>query len=327
MEKRSLRLSSLELLRIICMLFIVAHHFGMHSAFYGEISPFNAFIIRIFSSYGKLAVNVFVLITGYFLVESKFKFKRVFNVVALTIFYSVAIYSIFAICGRVDFSFRELVKCFFPVYEDGYWFVTSFVALSLLSPFINKLLHALTHGQHILFIILLILMQGYVSFTRSYFNFSATAWFITLYVISAYIRRYPNKLFDSTLVMGICSTVFGFVVMLWNKATSMRDLFCLLASVSLFCLFKNLKIKNCRAINLISKTTFGIYLIHDSKLLRPVLWNELLLCPQHVHFDHFWLFAIACTLLVFVLCIIIELLRIGACRLIALGFNKIKNKE
>jgi surface polysaccharide O-acyltransferase-like enzyme len=306
------------------MLFIVAHHFGVHSAFEGEYSFFNDFIILIFSAYGKLAVNVFVLITGYFLVESKFKFKRVINVVALTIFYSVAIYSILAIYGKVDFSFGSFVRCFFPIYDNAYWFVTCFVALSLLSPFINKLLHALTQGQHILFIILLILMQGYIAFTSSYFHFSETAWFITLYVISGYIRRYPNKIFNSKLIMGICSTVFGLTVMLWEYAVSMRDLFCLCASISLFCLFKNLAIKSSRFINLIGKTTFGIYLIHDNRLLRPILWNRILLCPQHVHFDHFWIFAIACTLLVFVLCIIIELLRIGACKLIALGLNKIK---
>ncbi len=322
-KKESLRFSSLELLRIICMLFIVAHHFGMHSNFEGEISPFNELIIRIFSSYGKLAVNAFVLITGYFLVESKFKFKRVISVVSLTIFYSVSIYSIFAIIGGTEFSFSAFIKSFFPIYHNAYWFVTCFVALSLLSPFINKLLHALTQGQHVLLIILLVLMQASIPWTTSYFSLSRIGWFITLYVISAYIRRYPNKILNSTLIMGISSLVFGLVVMLWVSPTSLTDLFCLCASISLFCLFKNLKIKNFRFINLIGKTTFGVYLIHDNKLLRPVLWNDILLCPDHAFYNHFWIFAIACVLLVFTLCVAIDLLRIGAVRLLY-SFSKKK---
>lgn len=56
---RAKRNSSLELLRIICMVMIVAHHFAVHSRFPEEIGGANGFIVQLFRSGGKVGVNAF----------------------------------------------------------------------------------------------------------------------------------------------------------------------------------------------------------------------------------------------------------------------------
>ena len=304
------RNSSLELLRIICMLLIITHHFAVHSNFISnETTVFNAFLINILSSFGKLGSNVFVMITGYFVVESKFKPRRVINVVALTIFYNSLLYVIFSAINS-NFKFVNFLKSFFPIHNEGYWFVTTFVALSLLSPFINKMLHALTHIQHLLLVILLVLMQVYVPKVNSYFTLSSLAWFITLYVIGAYVRRYPNKIICSPLYMGISTAVFCSTLSVWKNATNMRDLVCLSASFAIFCLFNSINMKNIKIINLVAKTTFGVYLIHDSKFVRNTLWNKILKCPDYSSSGAFIFYAVVCIFAVFIVCSAIELCRI-----------------
>ena len=74
--KRVERSSNFELLRIICMVLIVAHHFACHSDFSSTISSLNNAVIKTLIIGGRLGVNVYVLISGYFLINSKFKINR-----------------------------------------------------------------------------------------------------------------------------------------------------------------------------------------------------------------------------------------------------------
>lgn len=325
--KKAPRRSSLELLRIICMLFIVAHHFGIHGQ-YGDMqmSQFNSFIIMLLSAGGKLGVNIYVLISGYFLVGSSFKLRRLINTIALTIFYSVSIYLVmlFAL-PEYSFSFGELFSRIFVIYKSNYWFVTCYVAMVLLSPFINKLINALSKREHLALVLLLVLMSSHLPRLDSYFDFSQIGWFITVYIIAAYLRLYPEKIFSSKLITGVASLVLCITIGLLSASTDLTNILCLATSVALFTFFNNLEIKS-RAINLISKTTFGIYLIHDNKLVRQVLWSNLLKCPYHAQFDSFWLFSACAVLLVFIVCSLIELGRMGLTilisKIIKKGFEK-----
>ena len=306
------RKSNLELLRILCMLFIVAHHFGVHGQ-YGNmpLTPFNAFIIQLLSAGGKLGVNVYVLISGFFLVNSKFRLKKVINTLALTIFYSVSVYLGFVIIfPNVKLSLTGLFSSTFVIYNNVYWFVTCYVAMVILSPFINKLLHAITKREHLILILILTLMQIRIDNIGSYINFSETAWFVTLYIIAAYFRLYPIKLFSNRPLLLLLSILSCSAVGFLRFATELRSIICLVASIFLFLLFGSFDIGSVRFINIISRTTFGIYLIHDNPNIRAILWPQMLKCPMHASHDSFWLFSMVAVLLVFVVCSLIDLLRI-----------------
>ena len=70
-EKR-LRQSNIELLRIVSMIMIVAHHFSVHGNFKFPIDTLT--VNRLWTQFiqmgGKIGVDIFVLISGYFLVSS-----------------------------------------------------------------------------------------------------------------------------------------------------------------------------------------------------------------------------------------------------------------
>ena len=325
--KREKRGSALELLRIISMILIVAHHFSVHSAFSDVSSGFNRFIIQMFQSGGKVAVNVFVLISGYFLVQSGFKIRRVINVVVPTVIYSVLCYVTVSLCKGISITGTQLLWAFMPIRNNGYWFVTCFVALSVLTPFINKMIHALDEKQHLLLIAILVVMQVAVSKINPMFSISNVGWFITLYIIGGYVRKYPSKILSSRLYMGLAVGVLGTVAIIFPHATRVNDIVCLALSVALLCLFKDVNIGQHRCINLVGKATFGVYLIHDNRYVRPVLWNEVLSCPQHASLGTFWLFAIVSVATVFVASVAIDLVRMLITRQIARLLEKIIEKR
>ena len=71
------RNSSLELLRIISMILIVGYHYSLHGFDRTLLDyNYNKYILDILMIGGKLGVNCFVLISAYFMIESKITLKK-----------------------------------------------------------------------------------------------------------------------------------------------------------------------------------------------------------------------------------------------------------
>lgn len=89
MELKTQRNSNIELLRIIAMLMIVAHHYVTDSlpSYYLSDGP-NKWLSELLYSYGKTGVNIFVLITGYYMVNMSFSIKRPLKIIGQVWFYS-----------------------------------------------------------------------------------------------------------------------------------------------------------------------------------------------------------------------------------------------
>lgn len=99
MKKRQ---SNIELLRIISMILILAHHFSVHGGFNILKTSFtiNRLWIQFLQFGGKIGVNIFVIISGYFLITSKgIKISKVLKLWLQLFFYSVSIYTLFVLTG------------------------------------------------------------------------------------------------------------------------------------------------------------------------------------------------------------------------------------
>lgn len=280
----------------------------------GGTLPFNSVLIDLFGLGGKLGVNIFVLISGYFLINSKFKPKKLLTLITQIGFFSILIYLIFLISGQVIFSWQNFLCSFFPVVTGQYWFATTYIALYLLSPLLNKVLKKLSKHQHILLILLLILFCVSINNILAINYDFGIVWFIALYAISAYIKLYPNKIFDNKklhiiLIAATFSLCFMAKIFLDLVLFDMKNLTCLISAVAIFCLFKNLNIKHNPKINLIAGATFGVYLIHDNPFIRSVLWTDFLHCPDQATEQTFFLFSILTFIILYVLCTYLEITR------------------
>lgn len=72
------RNSNLEFLRILSMVFIVSCHFAIVG--FGDynlvISNPNNYLIYFLDLFGKVGVDIFILISAYFMINSKFTLKK-----------------------------------------------------------------------------------------------------------------------------------------------------------------------------------------------------------------------------------------------------------
>ena len=300
------------------------HHWAVDSGFNitGNIT-LNRCIIQFFSIGGKVGVNVFVLITGYFMVNSRFKLKKLINIIIQTFTYSI----IFLILNIKSASLMQIIISVLPVTLSQYWFITTYIFLYMLSPFINKLLQNLDKKEHEKLLVMLLAVQCVLhTLVYAHTQFSNIAWFIVLYILGAYISKYCNKenismkkdftiaiisylvIFASTIILEMLSAKFTFLVDKTRYFAQMYSIFTVITSVFLFCGFSKIKFQN-TIVNSIAGTTFGIYIIHENTFMRNIIWLDIVQGAKYTNSPYLIINAIVGVISVFVVCAIIEKIR------------------
>ena len=294
------RESNFEVLRVIAMFLIVVYHCLTHG-----ISDDYAFLIskpihlsNVFFSdsllvFSSISVNLYVLISGYFLVDKDFKLNRIVRTWTIACFYSCVITSLFMLLLITPFSLINYGKSFFPISTDAYWFVTQYLGLLILSPFLSLMVRQLSYRQYII----LLLGGGFLCLSitpdfplgkRYHIAHGNSIWFfVYLFLVAGFIKHHLKKIVKARLMLIIAIvTLLTFVYEVlggYNKDTI--HLFWLnynglpfILSVTVFIFVRQLQIPNNKFWNLLIKMapyTFGVYLIHDHLLVRKWLWNML----------------------------------------------------
>ena len=82
-------------------------------------------------------------------------------------------------------------------------------------------------------------------------------------------------------------------------------------SISLFMLFKNINLKYNKFINTIASTTFGVLLIHaNSDSMRTFIWQNVFDVKGQYNSPNLWIHAILTISVIYIVCVVIDLLRI-----------------
>lgn len=334
-NKSKIRDSNLELLRIISMIGIVLIHVLRHGIIIkDDVINANRIVYELLSFVGRFGVACFVLITGYFMIDSKPTFRSLLKLVLEVLFYSVTITSICMILGITDFSVKKIIVSFFPIIFKQYWFVSVYIGLYLLIPYINKLIHSLNKQQHlniilILFFIISIIptftFQPWTTNTEFYQQLSL---FVLLYFVASYIKLYPNKYFNSikfnVWIAVICQTIIWLsillILMFKDKLgienpqyfTNNNCFFVILQSISIFLIFKNMKIKYNPHINAVASSTLAVYLIHESPNYFMTIWKDLFKINAYYNSSTVLFISsiIVSIVIVFVISILIDKLRV-----------------
>ncbi len=324
---KRVRNSSVELLRIIAMLFIVTSHYCVHSGIdRSELTfGFNKVMLG-WGTVGNLGVIIFVMITGYFMCRSTLKLKSVFRVAFATWFYSIVFFVLAMLLGGESFSLKAVLRAFLPITASQYWFVSSYLALMLFVPFINKLISVLTRRQFLaLNCIMVIMWSVFPTFVNREFYSNELTSFLMYYMLGAYMSLYPDLFFVKKSVCAVFAVASLVVAMLWSAAVqfdgvavpsflrelnwySRNSLFMIFPALMLLALFSKLKI-NSRFINILGSCTFGVYLIHENRYVRSFLWQNLFNAEEFKDSPLLILHMAVCVAAVFVLCSAVEYLR------------------
>lgn len=322
------RVSTIELLRIIAMLLIVVHHYTV----YGGTDKtqllnngyfLNAYFLQILTL-GELGVNIFVLILGYYSVKSSLSLKKILRLEMQVLFYSVLGYLLF---GH-SFSIKEFIQNCMPVVFNKYWFFSVYIIIYILSPFINAALNSISRRGHFYVGATTFIIWSVIpSFTLQNMYVNEVLWFITLYIIAAYIRLYPdckaNNKFTGLILFAIAFSIMLMVTALFDMLKEVwcfadyqtyffsgTTVFAMLAAIGLFVAFINMKPFYNKIINKVGICTFGVYLIHDNNYVRDFLWGSVFRNIPYGQTNKLVFHMLGSVIVVYIACTVIELIRL-----------------
>ncbi len=196
------RMANLELLRCVAMMMVVVLHYLGKGNLLADLTVENMGVVGtvgwVLEAFCIVAVNLYMLISGYFLCESSFKLSRLLGLWVQIWTYSVAVGLVAVAVGLVpagEFTTYYLLQLIFPVSMGHYWFMTAYVFLYLLLPFVSVAVKRMTKSQ--LQITLGLLLFAFC-LTKSILPVRLEMdakgydclWYLCVFLTAAYIRKF-----------------------------------------------------------------------------------------------------------------------------------------
>ena len=296
MTNRQERDSNAELLRIICILLILLHHFCVH-ALYPEVLQDNlhkyawdSHLLLFIHAFLYIGVNCFILISGWYGIKPKW--KSFINLYLIYAFYNLLhpikhVFKAF-IAGNgfiLPYSVHDIVvRTLFPFSHGHLWFMDCYLGLFLTAPLLNAAINYIDKKQHMYILFLLTIANVYfgdfwsMDLINSY-GFSL-ANFVYLYFIGSYLHKYLTKeeigrnrwcwfgaYCGFGLLWGICSMfgayrdVLSVHVPHWHTFAYNNPVL-LLTAISFFLFMMSWHFNN-RFVNYIAASTLGVYMLNE----------------------------------------------------------------
>ena len=281
--KAGKRESNIELCRLTCMFYIVVFHLFIHNK---EVTG-DLYYTRALTTLFSIGVPVFVLISGYFGIRRSV--KGLLNIIAQVVFYCLIAVLLCFFVFHQSVTTDNILGIIFPITKTQYWFVSSYLLLYILSPYLNRLLDKLERFEFVGFLVTLTfsvcywggVMKGPNSGNRSILLF------VFLYSIGRFIKLYYPKAesislyFKKPWVIYIVVMILFFLVETCSPTMIARginwivypynSIVLIFFAILFFYSFKSINIQNER-INYIAKSTFAIYLIHGQSIVSSHRW-------------------------------------------------------
>ncbi len=306
--KLSDRNYSLDILRIVSMLGIIGLHMlnagGIGSASEGLNFVLARIILRLLYS----SVNIFAMLTGYlYISKEKISTNSIIKLLFVVAFYCVLITVLaFFGCRELLIDNKKLIiASLVPPTAGRYWYITSYVLLFFMIPYISVLLKTISKETFekmivILFILLSVIttfgLKDYFEINRGYSPF----WLIFCYITGAYIKLYGNLFKLSKLKKCIAIAVNIMLILLIEIlikksvgiSASFHEYsspFIYINSILILEVFTEIKFEKVprKFVLSLSNASFGVYIIHSHILiydnlitgrfkwfgnLNPMLW-------------------------------------------------------
>lgn len=273
------RQPNIEAIRIMAMAFIVFGHISATLCYYTQCSDLEKVCLDL-SRIGVCSVDLFILISGYFLIDrTKVNLKRILKILFETIFYCFTITFLFYLFGKA--TLYDCLSSLNPMAPTrfNYWFVTKYIGLILLQPFLSRLAVSLSKVQYKALLVVLLLLTTNLTLLFPFGTLFCSGWtlwwFITLFFVGGYLKL--HQLSDSVPIWKCIVTwlVCAILIVVLQESTifncSYNSVITLSLAVATFCIFRKIEIHNDRIIRFIAPNVFAVFLIHSHNLFLPFL--------------------------------------------------------
>lgn len=278
------RQSNIECLRILAIFLILVVHadfWALGAPTPKEIHemPIPSATRFLIESVSICAVNVFVMISGWFGIHPKA--KSLFNFLFQCAFFLFGIYLVKIIVIR-NISGEGIKGCLLLLKHN--WFIKAYLMLYIFSPVLNEFVEHTNKKTFKIVLICYFLFQtvyGWCSEGAQWFKdgYSAIS-FMGIYLFMRYLRRFappylPKKssLFYMTLYIS-CALIITVLAILqtlhiipgwlmFGKMYSYANPLVIIESLALFLLFTRFEFKS-KVVNFIAASTFAVFLLHTN---------------------------------------------------------------
>lgn len=287
------RESNYELLRIFAGMAVILLHFNYHPNGGGALvtaTGANYYFLLVLEVVCACAVNIFILISGYFGCNSStIKIEKLSELLCQTICFSLVFYLIYSI-KQGHISLRSIIASMIP----ANYFVILYIALMCVAPFINKLLASLNSRQfNVLVVMLIVVFSVYPTLVDVFKEITGNEWnglstiglegsmrgysivnFVLLYIFGVWIRKEGtlSQCKVKVLLISLCGIVA--ILVAWRYILPQTAwMYCnpliIAESMIVFVLFGKMRLTS-TIINRIAPAAFTCFLV-QSKLLEPIV--------------------------------------------------------
>ena len=291
------RNAGIDLLKIIGMFAIIIDHILIHGKLFKKFN--NTKELYLLLTFCFWHVNSFALVSGV-VGFKRHKYSNLLNLWFCVLFYSISIFFIFKII-YFPLKYYKLSELFFPVIYRKYWYFTDYFSMYLFIPIINRGILYLSKSELKIIIwsllLLFIIIKDIINPQFNTLNLNSgysLLWLLILYIIGAFLGKYiikikkKNKFFYIiNMAVFICSSLlsyyltkkrikkFKFIKHLFKRRYNSFAMTLQVISLSLFISHIKYNKYLSKIISFFGPLTFGVYLIHDNKLVRKYIIESI----------------------------------------------------
>ncbi len=292
------RQQGIDVIKTIAMFMVLTLHILSHGEVFSACKPGSSTLASaaLLESVAIVAVNLFVLASGYLGYGSAHRLSKVIELWFQILFWSICfgiLFNSLHLIPRDEISFKQLL---FPVLNNQNWYICTYFALLPFMPVLDKAVLSMTSRQSFDFVLFGTILLSVFSFLAPVDSFGVNrgyslVWFMFLYLVGAMIRANETTLCAHSktsrfaLMGAYAASQITTFLLLANEAyaspsgaLSSRVLHynapaVFIAALALFMLLIRFKIKNtatAKSLATVNTALLDVYLIHEHPLVRSV---------------------------------------------------------
>lgn len=312
------RNSSVEVLRIIAMAFVLLTHWNWSMLKRGGVNfEEQTFIVRylhcLIEAPLVICVNLFIIISGYY--GLKLKAKSIINIGILVSTVFLVEYFYLMQNGQTDFSIKGLIKNLLFISRSDY-FVVDYILLLFVSPILNAFINNNNRKTILIYTLLAIVIESYFGCVRPniYIGINrgySFIHFVIIYLVARCLNLYKDELFKRsrlfyTIIFCCCSALISLSLYFnVNHTTDYCNPLVVLSAASFFIIFAKGVFYN-KFVNTIAASTFAVYIVHRYNPIHDIMQLCDIWLFENYNYLQYWLLSLPVLLAIFFGAILID---------------------
>ena len=318
------RESNLEMLRLFSALLIIMYHYTATITFEDSSIVANRLTYCLLGLWGGLGVDLFIMISAWFLSKENVKFSvsKIWDLSKIVILYSLIWYVGLVFHGDVGISLKWILKMVLSPFIGTYWFVTAFIIFYMLCPLLNFFVIKMSNNQlkKTTIILTVAVCVYHTVFGGETALMGVISTFAYLFVLMTYLRRTPNNRIERHCGAIALSSYIVLVCMYYYLSKSGRggvaerfvdrsSIILILLATAVFYMFKKMKFRN-GFVNFLAGSVFSIYILHQFWWGWHYIWEVAGVVSAYKN-NAFPLHMIVTSFVIFTICASIDFVRRG----------------